>query len=127
MTSWETYVPNSSSFHNLDEKRHKKFYRLQKGSGPAIKIVSPTQDTVERARLDLKRQIEDQGLVGPGINSNPKTNMRQKRKRRGRVQRKKPTKRAGKAKGQKGRGRRKATGVCKSVKKGRKFARKQKK
>ena len=60
MTSYIPYVPNASAFENLDmvNVKRKKFYTGRSKNAPIaqIKLVSPTKQDVERAKLDLKRE-----------------------------------------------------------------------
>lgn len=100
MTGFKPYIPNTDSFKQLDESKGRKFYRVQKGRGENVTVVSPTQQTVERAKLDLQRQMEERNQPGPGINSSIKRKRPQsKASRRPRItKKKKPTKRVGKAK-----------------------------
>lgn len=86
---YKQYIASTGSFKNLDEKRGMKFYRM-KGNGPAINIVSPTQQSVERAKMDIKRQIAEKAPnAGPGINSTVKPKKTQSRSKRGRVKKSK--------------------------------------
>ena len=60
MTSYIPYIPSVKSFENLDlsSVKRKKFHSLKhiNGNGPAeIKIISPTKQDVDRAKVELKR------------------------------------------------------------------------
>lgn len=61
MTSFVQYIPNASVYKNLDSstKGRRHFYTAQIGKGdtsPSVKLVTPTQQAVERAKEDLKRE-----------------------------------------------------------------------
>lgn len=61
MTSFISYIPSATSFSNLEQSTNsrKKFYTLQTGKGGSnhsINLVSPSQQAVERAKEDLKRE-----------------------------------------------------------------------
>ena len=58
-----TYVPYKTStvaWNNIQGEIYgKKFYPLQEGQGSEIKIVSPAEGGVQRAKSELKRQLTD--------------------------------------------------------------------
>lgn len=122
MTAWSPYIASAQVFEKLDEKHGKRFYPVQKGGGPSVKLVSPTQQTVEMAKMDIKRQIQEAGNVGPGINSSVKRKRPQSTTRRRTV--KKAAKKKSPTKKKKApRKNAKKIKVCKVTKR-RKFARK---
>ena len=72
MTSYISYIPDSTAFKNIEHsnKGRPKFFLSQKGSGsPPIKLVTPTEQTVERAKADLKRNKDLTIPTYRGINS----------------------------------------------------------
>ena len=56
---------------NGKNKKQKNVYIVQSGEGDkteknqAIKLVTPTEQAVERARADLKRSVEEKEEMGP--------------------------------------------------------------
>ena len=86
MAGFVNYVPDSNAFQNLLHTKGKKtFHPIQKGEGSTG--TTHTQQALERAKSDLKRQMQESPITaGPGINSVVTTNTSHKRKRTGRVQ-----------------------------------------
>lgn len=123
MTSYIHWLPSNKAFENLGEKRGRRFHSVQKGAGPSIQLVSPTQQTVERAKMDLKHQMEESGQVGPGINSAVTRKRKQSAPGRRRVKKKKITKPKKTKPKKTQRKNAKTTKICKITKR-RKFARK---
>lgn len=116
MTSWEMYIPSTKDISALDEVGSKKFYKLQRGEGgrgPSVKVISPSEGAIDRAKMELKRGMKE-GVVGPGINSVPIPRIRHSTTRSGSVNKKKKkvnkNKKSGAAK-YKGKG-----SICKKVK-----------
>ena len=58
-----SYIPYKSSsiaWNNIQgEVYGKTFYPLQEGQGSEIKIVSPAEGSIQRAKSELKRQLTD--------------------------------------------------------------------
>ena len=58
--SFVPYEPSSHPWLNLQQQPYgKKFYDIQKGGGNPIKVVTPAAANVERAKMDLKRQMSE--------------------------------------------------------------------
>ena len=58
--SFVPYKPSSKAWNNIQGQVYgKSFYPIQTGSGGKtnIQVVSPAQGSVQRAKLDLKRQL----------------------------------------------------------------------
>ena len=58
--SFIPYTPSSKAWSNIQGQAYgNKFYPLQSGHGTQIKMVSPAEGALQRAKLDLKRQLDD--------------------------------------------------------------------
>ena len=54
------YTPSANAWKNIkSEKYGQKFYPLQEGEGSKIKVVSPAEGSVQRAKSELKRQLSE--------------------------------------------------------------------
>ena len=59
MTTFVPYIPSSTKFENLDltGNDRRRFYTVKgTSSNPEIKLISPSQQIVERAKMDLERE-----------------------------------------------------------------------
>lgn len=88
MTSLIRYIPNASVYKNIEEstKGRRRFYTAQigKGDSSSVKLVTPTQQAVERAKEDLKREKKEINKPSPGgINYISKRPSKTKRVRKG--------------------------------------------
>ena len=86
---------------NGKKKKQKNVYVVQSGKGESnekkesIKLVTPTQQVVERAKSDMKRGLEEEGAeMNPVINIKrrrvKKKTIRRKRTKGGKVKKRKP-------------------------------------
>ena len=60
----------------------KNFYPLQDGKGSTIQLISPAEGSVQRAKLDLKRQLQDSqdhSVDGKRRRKTPKQTSKKKR------------------------------------------------
>ena len=88
--SYIPYTTSSTAWNNLQgEKFGKTFYPLQKGEGSSsIKIVSPVQGSVQRAKSELKRQLTESELHSPPskrrkkISTSTSSNKKKKKKKK---------------------------------------------
>ena len=55
-----SYTPSADDWKNLKSESYgQRFYPIQKGEGGSIKLVSPAEASVQRAKSELKRQLSE--------------------------------------------------------------------